>query len=47
MHLARKNLRTGLRALADRLPGLTLAEPEADAPRGILLRGPAALRARW
>ena len=47
MHLARKNLRIGLRVLAERLPRLHLVEPEADAPRGILLRGPAALRARW
>jgi cytochrome P450 len=47
MHLAQKNLRVGLRTLAERLPGLELEEPEADSPRGILLRGPTALRARW
>ena len=47
MHLAQKNLRVGLRALAERLPGLELEEPEADSPLGILLRGPTALRARW
>ncbi|MDH3686722.1 MAG: cytochrome P450 [Myxococcales bacterium] len=47
MHLAQKNLRIGLRELARRLPGFRLTHPEADAPRGILLRGPAALRARW
>ena len=45
MHLAQKNLRIGLHSLARRAPGLKLTNPEADAPRGILLRGPAALRA--
>lgn len=47
MHLARKNLRIGLRSLTERLPGLRLVAPEEDAPRGILLRGPTALRAQW
>jgi cytochrome P450 len=47
MHLAQKNLRVGLGVLAQRLPGLRLEEPERCDPRGILLRGPASLPARW
>jgi len=47
MHLAQQNLRVGLRTLCERLPTLELSQPGADAPCGILLRGPAALRARW
>lgn len=47
MHLAQKNLRVALRVLGERLPGLELIDAEAHAPRGILLRGPAALPATW
>jgi cytochrome P450 len=47
MHLAQKNLRVGLAVLAARLPGLRLLDPESCAPRGILLRGPRSLPARW
>ena len=47
MHLAQKNLRVALRVLAERLPDLRLIDAEAHAPRGILLRGPAALPATW
>jgi cytochrome P450 len=47
MHLAQKNLRVALGVLAQRLPRLRLLDPEACAPRGILLRGPRSLPARW
>ncbi len=47
MHLAQKNLRVALRALSQRLPRLRLVDPEKHVPRGILLRGPASLPARW
>jgi cytochrome P450 len=47
MHLAQKNLRVGLAVLAERLPGLRLLDAESCAPRGILLRGPCSLPARW
>jgi cytochrome P450 len=47
MHLARKNLRVALRVLAERLPALRLIAPDDCAPRGILLRGPGSLPARW
>ena len=47
MHLAQKNLRVALRVLCERLPRLKLVDPVAHAPRGILLRGPTALPARW
>lgn len=47
MHLAQKNLRVALRVLTERLPNLHLLDPKACAPRGILLRGPATLPARF
>ncbi len=47
MHLARKNLRVGLRVLTQRLPELGLESGCDSRPQGVLLRGPAALRARW
>jgi len=47
MHLAQKNLRVALRVLAERLPRLRLLDAEACASRGILLRGPRTLPARW
>jgi cytochrome P450 len=47
MHLARKNLRIALGVLSERLPALRLIDPDACAPRGVLLRGPGSLPARW
>jgi cytochrome P450 len=47
MHLAQKNLRVALGVLTERLPGLELIDADVNAPRGILLRGPRALPARW
>ncbi len=47
MHLARKNLRVALGVLCERLPALRLLDPDACAPRGVLLRGPRTLPARW
>jgi len=47
MHLAQKNLRVALSVLAKRLPRLRLIDADRHAPRGILLRGPASLPARW
>jgi cytochrome P450 len=47
MHLAQKNLRVALSVLVQRLPRLRLVDADRDAPRGILLRGPTRLAARW
>jgi cytochrome P450 len=47
MHLARKNLRVALRVLSERLPALRLIDADACAPKGILLRGPESMPARW
>ena len=48
MHLARLELRTGLNAILDRLPGLRL-DPDAPAPtiQGLAFRGPDALPVRF
>ena len=48
MHLARLELRTGLSAILDRLPGLRL-DPDAPAPtiQGLAFRGPDALPVRF
>ena len=46
-HLARIQMRTGLRLLIDRLPGLRLDPDRPPVFRGWEYRGPASLHVRW
>jgi cytochrome P450 len=46
-HLARRELEVALGAVLQRLPGLTLAEPENTPILGAVIRGPAHVRVRW
>ncbi|MEE8303334.1 MAG: cytochrome P450 [Candidatus Tectomicrobia bacterium] len=47
MHIARRNMQVALAVLLQRLPGLTLIDPQAAQPRGCNLRGPKALRVKF
>lgn len=47
MHLARRQLAVALDVILERLPGLSLQNPDAAAPRGAILRGPAVLPVSW
>ncbi|MEQ9462735.1 MAG: cytochrome P450 [Haliea sp.] len=47
MHLARRQLAVALDVVLERLPGLSLRDPEAAVPRGAILRGPATLPVSW
>jgi cytochrome P450 len=40
MHLARKEMRVALDAIAERFPGLRLLDPDAALPTGAVLRAP-------
>jgi cytochrome P450 len=46
-HLARRELLTALGAIVDRLPGLTLVDPEGSVPHGGVHRHPEALLCAW
>jgi len=46
MHLARRNMSVATRVLAERMPDLTLVDPEAALPRRSVLRSPNALWVR-
>ena len=46
-HLARIQMRTGLRMLVERLPGLRLTEDRPPVFRGWEYRGPASLQVQW
>ena len=46
-HLARAEMAMALRVLLERLPGMTLPEPQQTRIHGTVLRGPRHLRVRW